>query len=64
MLALLQAAITEGVIFLTYASLISASDQGLSRLDQLIEWCGDGYDGLIIFDEVSSYNVGCMSFEA
>eukprot|EP00887_Chlorella_sp_A99_P005244 scaffold1.g5244.t1 len=43
--------IKEGVIFLTYSSLIASSDGGRSRLKQLLEWCGSGFDGLIIFDE-------------
>ena len=23
----------------------------MSRLDQLVQWCGDGFDGLILYDE-------------
>lgn len=44
--------IREGVVFLTYSSLIASSDKGHSRLDQLVKWCGSGFDGLIVFDEV------------
>ena len=47
----LQVKIQEGVVFLTYSSLISSSDRGLSRLRQLTEWCGPDFDGLIVFDE-------------
>uniref|UniRef100_A0A7N0RBP2 PHD-type domain-containing protein n=1 Tax=Kalanchoe fedtschenkoi TaxID=63787 RepID=A0A7N0RBP2_KALFE len=43
--------IKEGVVFLTYSSLIASSEKGRSRLQQLVQWCGIGYDGLIIFDE-------------
>ncbi|CAI9087968.1 OLC1v1022187C2 [Oldenlandia corymbosa var. corymbosa] len=43
--------IREGVIFLTYSSLIASSEKGRSRLQQLVQWCGPEYDGLIIFDE-------------
>ncbi|KAK9937333.1 hypothetical protein M0R45_014131 [Rubus argutus] len=43
--------IKEGVIFLTYSSLIASSEKGRSRMQQLVQWCGSGYDGLIIFDE-------------
>lgn len=25
--------------------------QGSSRIDQLVEWCGRDYDGLILYDE-------------
>lgn len=44
--------IREGVVFLTYSSLIASSEKGRSRLQQLVQWCGSGYDGLVIFDEV------------
>ncbi|VVA22165.1 PREDICTED: strawberry notch [Prunus dulcis] len=43
--------VKEGVIFLTYSSLIASSEKGRSRMQQLQQWCGSGYDGLIIFDE-------------
>ncbi|CAA6668669.1 unnamed protein product [Spirodela intermedia] len=43
--------IKDGVIFLTYSSLIASSDKGRSRLQQLLQWCGSEYDGLLIFDE-------------
>lgn len=38
-------------MFLSYSSLISGCDNGATRLDQLTEWCGPDFDGLIIFDE-------------
>ncbi len=50
-----------GVMFTTYSSLVSAGRKGrakssgrdkLSRLEQLIQWCGgDTFDGCLIFDE-------------
>ncbi|KAF4389035.1 hypothetical protein F8388_026764 [Cannabis sativa] len=43
--------VMEGVIFLTYSSLIASSEKGRSRLQQLVQWCGPDFDGLIIFDE-------------
>lgn len=43
--------VREGVIFLTYSSLIASSDRGRSRLQQLVQWCGSEFDGLVIFDE-------------
>ncbi|XP_042027486.1 protein FORGETTER 1-like isoform X1 [Salvia splendens] len=42
--------IKEGVVFLTYSSLIASSERGRSRLHQLVQWFGD-MDGLIVFDE-------------
>ncbi|XP_057454431.1 protein FORGETTER 1-like [Lotus japonicus] len=43
--------VRDGVIFLTYSSLIASSEKSRSRLQQLVQWCGPGFDGLIIFDE-------------
>ncbi|OMO77799.1 hypothetical protein COLO4_25000 [Corchorus olitorius] len=43
--------IMEGVVFLTYSSLIASSEKGRSRLQQLVQWCGSDFDGLVIFDE-------------
>ncbi|KAJ9551193.1 hypothetical protein OSB04_015238 [Centaurea solstitialis] len=43
--------IREGVVFLTYSSLIASSEKGRSRLQQLVQWYGLDYDGLIVFDE-------------
>ncbi|KAF3448819.1 hypothetical protein FNV43_RR09532 [Rhamnella rubrinervis] len=43
--------VREGVVFLTYSSLIASSEKGRARLQQLVQWCGRDYDGLIIFDE-------------
>ncbi|XP_024977453.1 protein FORGETTER 1 isoform X5 [Cynara cardunculus var. scolymus] len=43
--------IRDGVVFLTYSSLIASSEKGRSRLQQLVQWCGLDYDGLIVFDE-------------
>ena len=42
--------VREGVVLLTYSSLISAADSGASRLQQLVDWCGDNFDGLVVFD--------------
>ncbi|GMH45404.1 hypothetical protein BSKO_13361 [Bryopsis sp. KO-2023] len=43
----------DGVIFLTYSTLISSTEKGVrqTRLKQLLDWCGGGFDGLIVFDE-------------
>ncbi|CAM6105098.1 unnamed protein product [Calypogeia fissa] len=46
-----QVGVREGVLFLTYSSLISSSDKGRSRLQQLVQWCGPDFDGLVVFDE-------------
>lgn len=43
--------VREGVLFLTYSSLIASSDKGRSRLQQLVQWCGPDFDGLLVFDE-------------
>lgn len=39
----------EGVIFSTYTALTSKSRTGLSRLMQLVKWCGEDFDGCILF---------------
>eukprot|EP00268_Persea_americana_P026498 TRINITY_DN2591_c1_g1_i1.p1 TRINITY_DN2591_c1_g1~~TRINITY_DN2591_c1_g1_i1.p1 ORF type:complete len:1271 (-),score=272.64 TRINITY_DN2591_c1_g1_i1:376-4122(-) len=43
--------VRDGVVFLTYSSLIASSEKGRSRLQQLVQWCGSEYDGLVVFDE-------------
>ncbi|GAU25303.1 hypothetical protein TSUD_274100 [Trifolium subterraneum] len=43
--------VRDGVIFLTYSSLIASSSKGRSRMQQLVQWCGPEFDGLIVFDE-------------
>lgn len=30
---------------------VCAADSGRSRFKQLLEWCGQDFDGLVIFDE-------------
>jgi hypothetical protein len=42
---------SQGILFLTYATLRSERPEKGSRLDQLQQWLGDGFDGLIVFDE-------------
>ncbi|EDO43447.1 predicted protein, partial [Nematostella vectensis] len=45
----------EGVVFSTYATLVSSVQKGGSRqtrLQQLMDWCGgETFDGCLIFDE-------------
>ncbi len=42
----------QGVLFTTYATLRSdARDEKVSRVKQIVEWLGAGFDGVIIFDE-------------
>ncbi|KAM9118466.1 protein strawberry notch homolog 1 isoform 4-T8 [Pangshura tecta] len=46
--------VKKGVIFATYSSLIGESQSGgkyKTRLKQLLHWCGDDFDGVIVFDE-------------
>eukprot|EP00794_Sanderia_malayensis_P014235 gene14235-15720_t len=46
--------VKKGVIFATYSSLIgetSGKARFKTRLSQLLHWCGDDYEGVIIFDE-------------
>ena len=46
--------VKKGVLFSTYSALIGESQGGgkyKSRLKQVLHWCGDDFDGVIIFDE-------------
>ncbi|XP_050667303.1 protein strawberry notch isoform X2 [Leptidea sinapis] len=46
--------VKKGVIFCTYSALIgetSANTKYRTRLKQLLQWCGEDFDGLIVFDE-------------
>lgn len=55
----LPAGFKEGVLFSTYATLVSSVQKGgplsttkQSRLKQLVDWCGgENFDGCLIFDE-------------
>ncbi|KAA0712190.1 Protein strawberry notch -like protein 2 [Triplophysa tibetana] len=47
-------ATSEGVLFATYSALIGESQAGgqhRTRLQQILDWCERGFDGVIIFDE-------------
>ena len=53
---------SEGTLFTTYATLRSRNqNRTRSRLDQVIEWLGPDFDGVIIFDEVHALN-NAMSY--
>lgn len=41
----------SGILFLTYATLRSSRHDQCSRLQQLLEWTGSNFDGVILFDE-------------
>ncbi|AGK57200.1 methylase/helicase [Hyphomicrobium denitrificans 1NES1] len=44
--------LAEGVLFATYATLrTDERGEKLSRVRQIVEWLGSGFDGVIIFDE-------------
>ena len=44
--------LAEGILFTTYATLRSQGREGkASRVDQIVEWLGADFDGVIIFDE-------------
>ena len=44
--------LTEGVLFATYATLrTDERGEKLSRVRQIVEWLGSGFDGVIVFDE-------------
>ena len=41
----------EGVLFLTYATLRSNRGDKGTRLRQILDWLGDDFEGMIVFDE-------------
>jgi hypothetical protein len=41
----------DGILFVTYATLRSAGKCGTTRLNQVLGWMGDGFDGVLAFDE-------------
>ena len=44
--------IKEGVVFLTYAALVSKGEGGKRRIDQILKWLKEGGgDGCVLFDE-------------
>ncbi len=44
--------LTEGILFTTYATLRSEERGGKkSRVDQIVDWLGADFDGVILFDE-------------
>ena len=54
----------KGVLFSTYSALIGESQGGgkyKSRLKQVLHWCGDDFDGLIVFDECHKAKNLCPS---
>ena len=45
-------ALDEGILFTTYATLrTQARGEKASRVQQIIDWLGRGFDGVIVFDE-------------
>ena len=43
--------VAEGVLFLTYATLRSNRGDKGTRLQQILDWVGDDFDGMMVFDE-------------
>lgn len=41
----------DGILFVTYATMRSAGKCGTTRLNQLLDWMGDDFDGVLAFDE-------------
>jgi hypothetical protein len=44
-------AMSAGILFVTYATLRSQRHDSASRLQQILAWLGEDFDGLIAFDE-------------
>lgn len=41
----------DGILFVTYATLRSAGKCGTTRLNQILDWMGESFDGVLAFDE-------------
>ncbi|XP_069595999.1 protein strawberry notch homolog 2 isoform X1 [Ranitomeya imitator] len=54
---------SEGVLFATYSALIGESQAGgqhRTRIKQIIQWCGENFNGVIVFDEChKAKNASC-----
>ncbi|MFG6585535.1 strawberry notch-like NTP hydrolase domain-containing protein [Sulfitobacter sp. 1A12779] len=46
-----QISVGDGILFVTYATLRSAGKCGTTRLSQVLDWMGEGFDGVLAFDE-------------
>ncbi|XP_045468793.1 protein strawberry notch homolog 1-like isoform X4 [Harmonia axyridis] len=57
--------VKKGVLFCTYSSLIGESNSSegkyINRKDQILQWCGRDFDGLLIFDECHKAKNLCPS---
>ena len=53
----------RGILFLTYATLRAVGKSGRSRLEQIVEWAGDGFDGVLAFDEAHAMQNAAGSSE-
>ncbi|XP_038634265.1 protein strawberry notch homolog 2-like isoform X1 [Scyliorhinus canicula] len=57
-------ATSEGVLFATYSALIGESQAGgqhRTRLKQILDWCGEQFDGVIVFDECHKAKNVCVN---
>ncbi|XP_069784294.1 si:ch73-63e15.2 isoform X2 [Narcine bancroftii] len=57
-------ATSEGVLFATYSALIGESQAGgqhRTRLRQILDWCGEHFDGVIVFDECHKAKNVCVN---
>src|SRR6202022_1040091 len=49
-------ALEEGILFTTYATLrTQARGEKASRVQQIIDWLGRGFDGVLVFDEAHGH---------
>ncbi len=44
-------AMGDGILFVTYATLRSVGKSGQTRLEQVLDWMGEAFDGVLAFDE-------------
>jgi hypothetical protein len=60
-----DAAITlgRGILFVTYATLRAVGRTGRSRLEQIVDWAGSGFEGVLAFDQAHAMQNAAGSSE-
>ena len=41
----------QGILFVTYATCVGKAKDGTTRIDQIINWVGEDFNGCLVFDE-------------
>ena len=55
--------LSRGILFMTYSTLRAVGKTGRSRLEQIVEWAGADFDGVLAFDEAHAMQNAAGSSE-